>query len=364
LNEYDYSIIGGGFYGLRLSLLLARLGFRVVIVEREPELCSRATYVNQARIHNGYHYPRSFSTALGSHLNYERFKQEMHDCVDDEFEHYYAIASQGSFTNTYQFECFCQQLGLPLKQAPNEIYRLFDRDRIDKVYAVKEGAFNAHAIRLKLARELEKNTRITCHTNTECRKIEVSSDSILIHTSRGRIKSKGNLLVTYAGINPLLANSGLDQLDLKAEITEVCLVNVPSSLRGRAVTVMDGPFFSVMPMPAEKAHSLTHVRYTPHVSWNVCESKKHPYEILVNYNKKNRFIYMKKDAQRYMPDLNNMTYIRSLFEVKTVPTKHEVDDGIPVLLHVHSKEPLCASILGSKIDSIFELEKEVELLVE
>jgi glycine/D-amino acid oxidase-like deaminating enzyme len=57
----DAIVIGGGFYGCEIALELVRLGFeKVVLVEREPGLLRRASFVNQARIHNGYHYPRAY----------------------------------------------------------------------------------------------------------------------------------------------------------------------------------------------------------------------------------------------------------------------------------------------------------------
>src|SRR5262244_367970 len=91
-NSVDLAVIGAGFFGVRLALLLGRLGLRVALLERSPNICSRSSYVNQARIHNGYHYPRSYSTALGSHRHYDRFCQEMAGCTDESFDHLYGVA--------------------------------------------------------------------------------------------------------------------------------------------------------------------------------------------------------------------------------------------------------------------------------
>ena len=76
--EQDAVIIGGGFYGAAIAVYLAKQrGFkRILLVEREPELMMRASYNNQARVHNGYHYPRSFTTAYRSRVNLPRFVQD------------------------------------------------------------------------------------------------------------------------------------------------------------------------------------------------------------------------------------------------------------------------------------------------
>ena len=60
----DVIIIGAGLYGLYAARLCARRGQRVLLLEKDGAPFSRATTVNQARLHMGYHYPRSISTAL------------------------------------------------------------------------------------------------------------------------------------------------------------------------------------------------------------------------------------------------------------------------------------------------------------
>ena len=47
----------------------------------------------------------------------------------------------------------------------------------------------------------------------------------------------------------------------------MALMQAPDVLKEIGVTVMDGPFFSMMPFPARGLHTLSHVRYTPHFSW-------------------------------------------------------------------------------------------------
>ena len=62
----DKSIIGAGLYGLYSALYCAKKGQRVTVLEMDGAAFSRATYINQARVHMGYHYPRSLATAAKS----------------------------------------------------------------------------------------------------------------------------------------------------------------------------------------------------------------------------------------------------------------------------------------------------------
>ena len=79
-TSYDAVIIGGGFYGAAIAIYLVKQrGFRrVALVEREAALLMRASYNNQARVHNGYHYPRSFTTAYRSRVNQKWLSKSEH----------------------------------------------------------------------------------------------------------------------------------------------------------------------------------------------------------------------------------------------------------------------------------------------
>src|SRR6056297_2611704 len=98
-NDIEYLIIGGGFYGLYAARWLGRRGVKVLLVESEPDLFNRATYANQARIHFGYHYPRSLATAIKTQEYFEKFNQEFAPAVHSNFEKIYAISDKFSFTS-------------------------------------------------------------------------------------------------------------------------------------------------------------------------------------------------------------------------------------------------------------------------
>ena len=69
---------------------------------------------------------------------------------------------------------------------------------------------------------------------------------------------------------------------------------------------------------------------------------------------------MVRDLARYLPMLLNAKYIDSLFEVKTVLTMNEADDGRPTLFEKHEELPGCYSVLGGKIDNIFDVLEKLD----
>jgi hypothetical protein len=164
---------------------------------------------------------------------------------------------------------------------------------------------------------------------------------------------------TYAGLNFVSRQTEAKRAPLKYEIAEIALITPPEPLANLGVTVMDGPFFSCMPFPAKGYHSLTHVRYTPHFAWLDTEGvMTHPYEILENNAPRSRARYMMADATRYLPILSEARYEDSLFEIKTVLKSNEIDDGRPILFQRDDRMANFYSVLGGKIDNIFDI-KEV-----
>lgn len=69
---------------------------------------------------------------------------------------------------------------------------------------------------------------------------------------------------------------------------------------------------------------------------------------------------MIRDVGRYLPAVFDAKYVDSLFEVKTVLVKNEGDDGRPILFEKHPELPGCYSILGGKIDNIYDVLEKLD----
>ncbi len=355
-KKYDCVVIGGGFFGSTLGLFLNEYFDDVVVLEQEDEILQRASYINQARVHMGYHYPRSLVTAFRSLVNFPKFVADFDKAIKDDFDKFYAIAKVGSKVNAKQFYEIYKKMGAPISKAPSHTKALFNDKLIDEVFRVKEFAFDA-----KILKEivLEKFDESGCELrlNTKVKSISENIDaSIDVHIEDNEsINAKFVFNCTYSGLNTVLQNSNMPLLNLKHEITEMSLIELPEELKNFSITVMDGPFFSVMPFPSRKLNTFSHVRYTPHGSWIDKEEYQNGYEILKNYQKKSNFRYMINDAKRYIPLLEDAVYKESIFEVKTVQVKNETDDGRPILFTRDYGMKNFSNIMGGKIDNIYEI---------
>jgi hypothetical protein len=169
---------------------------------------------------------------------------------------------------------------------------------------------------------------------------------------------------TYSRLNRLLVNSAAAPIPMKHELTEMALVEPPAELGGAAVTVMDGPFFSLMPYPSRGLFTLSHVRYTPHCSWHDASGAPIYDGDSLLANRASRFVHMTRDATRYLPSMRGARYVDSLWEVKTVMPRSEQDDSRPILLRRSAEHPACITVLGAKIDSVYDVEDALRKLLD
>jgi glycine/D-amino acid oxidase-like deaminating enzyme len=341
--DADALVIGAGFFGCHVALRLRRLGMdRVILVDRESGILRRASYANQARVHNGYHYPRSLGTAVRSCENYGRFCAEHPFAISAGFEKIYAIARQ-SRVGASQFAAFCARIGAPCEESPRHLRQLFDTDLIDAVFLTQEVAFNATALAEDLLRRLLV-AGVELRLDTEARLKEADADGVTICLGRDSSQFRYVFNCTYAALDALgipLRNR------LKKELAEIALIEPPPPIAEIGVTVMDGPFFSAMPFPPLGCHSLSHVRYTPHTAWIDVSAG--------GLLGRSQVSAMLRDATRYMPPLGRARPLGSLFEVKAILLQAEHNDSRPILFEAAAESPRLVSILGGKIDNIYDV---------
>ena len=359
-NEFDAVVVGGGFYGASIAAYLCQeRGLeRVLLVEREADLLARASYRNQARVHNGYHYPRSFTTAYRSRINLPRFAHDWNDAIKREAVSLYAIARSNSKITPRQFERFCSEIGASLRPVDAVTHALFEPRLIEQVFAVEEYVFDAVRLAECVKHRLnESGAWISLSTDaTSIKRIGDGGLEVTLRPKAGHehaVRSRYVFNCTYSHLNRMSGDFRGVRTRLKHEIAEIALIRAPVQLQGLGLTVVDGPFFSMLPFPARDLHSLTHVRYTPHDTWEDAIAVD-PTDRLASYPRQTRYDRFVRDAMRFLPAMREAEYVESLYQVKTVLIKNEGDDGRPILIEKHVELPGCYSILGGKIDNVYD----------
>ncbi|MBU2136605.1 MAG: FAD-binding oxidoreductase [Alphaproteobacteria bacterium] len=355
MKKYDYVIIGGGFYGCNLALFLRSISSSILLIEAGEELMTRASRVNQARIHTGFHYPRSAVTAVKSMVLHEKFAADYPEAVVSNFQMLYGISRRRSRVNANRFFRTFKSMGSPIEVANTSQSALFDDSMIEAVFNCTEYAFDYRALHRSLADRLDA-IGLEVRLGTEVTELEDRSEDVIVRLASGEeIEASHVFNVTYSQINHVLRAGKLPQALLKHELVEIALIEPPAQLEGYAVTIMDGPFMSTMPYPAEGLYSLTHVRYTPQMSWTDADTSRSPYEVLASAVPETRHRHMILDSQRYVPCLADAAWVKSIYDVKTVLLKNEADDGRPILYQRQPRDSRVISIMGGKIDNIYDL---------
>ena len=367
-ERFDRLIIGAGLFGLYAARLMAQRGMHVAILDAEDAPMMRASQINQARVHNGYHYPRSLTTALTSVKYYDRFTRDYADCVNSTFTKIYAIARAQSLISAAGFERFCQRAGVPCRAVDPGTW--FRPDTVTSAYVTEEYSFDAGRLRTKMCAALADCPDVAWYLPARIRQVERSESDFDITLVDGRrLAAEGILNASYAGTNQVLRMIGEDPLPLKYELCEVILTKVGPSLRDVGITVMDGDYFSLMPYGHSGYHSLTAVNFTPHrTSRDVtptfsCQQHNSncndtaldncawcPQQPATSWS------FMHELARRYLGNDHEILFSESLFSVKTVLTRAEIDDARPTLIYEHSSRPWVATVLSGKIATIYDLE--------
>lgn len=370
---FDKIIIGGGLYGLYAALYCGERGERVVVLEADGAPFERATYVNQARVHQGYHYPRSLSTALKSAHYFRRFCEDFDFCINRNFAQIYATSGDFSWTSSGQFEEFCSAARIPCERVDPDKY--FRKGLVDGAFRTCEYTYDAHMLRDYFLEQLSALPNVTIEygaTASGITRLPSLWEAVL---SDGRVfRAPFALNASYASVNQVLRTAGFSGLPIKYELCEITLCRANGPLVDTGITVMDGPFFSIMPFGKTGMHSLTSVAFTPHAASFEerprfdCQRRSDGYcseAILGNCNHciaqpASAFPYMDALARKYLREEYAFEYERSLFSMKPILVSSEIDDSRPTVVRVLSEYPTFVSVLSGKINTVYDLDEVLD----
>lgn len=368
--SYDKIIIGAGIYGLYAALYCGKKGEKVIVIEKESEPFKRATYINQARVHMGYHYPRSYSTAIKSAGYFERFNKDYGFCILSDFDQVYATSKNFSWTNAEQFKKFCQNANIMCDEVATSKY--FNNGMCDGCFYTKEYTYDAQILKKHFLEEISKLDNVEIKYNANIETINKLENSYEIITREQEKFYSGYVLnATYAGVNQILNKLGYENFKIKYELCEIILCSVSEQFKNVGITVMDGPFFSIMPFGKTGYHSLTSVTFTPHktsyenVPTFKCQEESNGFctkDNLGNCNEcpakpESAWPYMSNLAKKYLKPEYDFKYEKSLYSMKPILKASEIDDSRPTVIKQFSSNPTFISVLSGKINTVYDLDE-------
>lgn len=148
------AVVGGGVFGCTAASRLSDEGHHVVLFEKNGEILRATSWVNQARLHRGYHYPRSRPTARDCRDSAAQFEQEFPETVVDEAT-YYCIASEKTKTTPAEFIEHCETLDLAYERTEIDV---LNDDKVDLPVRVEENRSISSASRNPVRIDCTKTT--------------------------------------------------------------------------------------------------------------------------------------------------------------------------------------------------------------
>lgn len=371
---YQKVILGAGLYGLYAAYYCAlhstNKSKKILVIEHDSLAFSRATYVNQARVHMGYHYPRSYSTAIKSAHYFERFMKDFGFCILTKFDQVYATSSNFSWTNAEQFRSFCKNARIRCEDV--DPLKYFNPGMCDGAFLTEEYTYDATILKDYFLEKLSKMNNVEIQYNARIQSLEQNTTHFMIALKNGcKIETDFLLNATYASTNQITKRLGYEPFKIKFELCEIILCTVNNALKHTGITVMDGPFFSIMPFGKTGYHSLTSVTFTPHITSYEdvpifeCQNRSNGIctpEELGNCNQcdakpESAWPYMSSLAAKYLKSEFDFKYSHSLFSMKPILKASEIDDSRPTVIRHYSDHPTFISVLSGKINTVYDLDE-------
>ena len=363
---FDKIIVGGGIFGSYAALKYAKKGYTVAIVEKDSSLLNRASKVNQARLHTGLHYPRSLLTAQSSPRHFHNFRKHFPDTVFD-FPHIYGISSESSKTSTQGFKKLASQLNVHVDEINPSKY--FLPGTIDGAFELSEPTFDVNSLRSVIKHQISLCSGIHQILNSNVTNGNINGGSIEIQINNSdKLFGKELVIATYASTNSVRSLFELEKLPLAYELTEVILGRACGELNNKGFTIMDGPFWSMMPFGATGPSSLTCVGITPVMRSQdnpkfSCQEKRiscTPENLKncddCNFKPQTTSVHQLQQMKKYLINAHEFKPTFSHHTIKTILRVTDADDARPTIVLRERNVPI-TTIFSGKLSTIFDLDE-------
>lgn len=340
------AVVGAGIFGCTAALELTRAGFKVSLYEAGSDIMHAASGSNQYRMHRGYHYPRSGETILSCLDATPLFEAEYKDAIISHLVHYYAIAKEGSKVSGEEYLATLDKYGLSYTiETPAHI----NMETVSVVVRAEENLYDPIKLR-ELLRTRLTEADVQLFFNTRVDVDELTEFDFVV-------------VATYANLNTTYMNRPKAHRDYQYEVCEKIVVKIPKQLEGISTVIMDGPFMCFDPLGETGYAVMGHVEHAIH-NRSVGIAPSIPKELLPYMDKgiiENPSItHFKKfieESVKYMPALEGVRHVGSMFTVRTVLPKVDHTDERPTI--VRAIDDRVFTIYSGKIGNSVKAARDV-----
>lgn len=339
-------VVGAGIFGCNCAIEFAKAGFRVDLIESDSDIMMQASKNNHNRIHLGYHYLRSKQTAQQSLEGLLSFLFYYGDSVIHSFPNYYAIAKEGSLTSVDEFIDFCDTIGIDYdEEFPSS--EIINHEKIDNCFKVPEPVFDYTSLKRSIWKRIQESA-INLKLNTTLLDLSFNPDTkIYTATTAEGIKEYDAVInVTYSQLNKVNEMVGAEKRLMKFQ--DVVIPNFYYEHEPIGLTIMDGPFCSVMPAgKLENQFLLYHVKNSVQGSKVTLDYS----ELKIQEGNLHDEIYRR--SIEYYPFLKKAQHIGNYRTVRAVHENQE--DARVTELQTYDDLPNYFSILSGKMSTCVQV---------
>lgn len=281
-------IVGAGWYGCHIAAELMADGHNVKVYEQRSRAFYGASGANPARLHLGFHYPRSHETRKMCQTNYKKFMGYYGEFTRGIPVNIYAVAKDDSMVDYGNF--------VQVLKDETQFIEVYDTKEIGLTNVAGAVLTGERHILINKVREYFEELLKDIVSYNSAPPDNISSDDVLIDC-------------TFCALD----GSNVDRY-------EPCITHVYSGPWDKAVTIMDGQFPSIYPHYEPDTVSLTSAKYTP--LSKKCKSYTEAKNIIDSLTMSDISKHAATSSglmQKFYPEFVKYSYLDSLLAVRAMP---------------------------------------------
>lgn len=327
-------VVGGGIFGCSIAIELSKSGFETTLIEKSGAILSQATKNNHNRIHYGYHYPRSIETASQSLDGLVSFLMTYKGAVITDFPNYYAIAKEHSRIQPEKYESFCDRVGISYRReypSPKDL----NPEMVLSSLRVEEPIYDWNTLNQIIQTELIKSG-VKVELNTPFSPDHLRYDFIIN--------------CSYSGINGVNEIAGVPKFKFRSQ--DVIIPTFKWNRPKIGLTVMDGPFCSIMPKGNEENRFLLY-----HAKYSILEESMGNEMTFTSDIDKNLKL-IREDASRYFPAIKEVEFEENWRAIRSIPVSPNDERLSRIITYID--KPNFITVFSGKVSTCIKVAKQIK----
>jgi hypothetical protein len=329
------AIVGAGIFGCSIALELDKKNFHTVLFEKEQDIMLLASKNNHNRIHYGYHYPRSLDTTIQSLRGYNSFKEYYGDSLVSGFRNYYAIAKEGSYISSEFYKEFCDKAGISYESSYPDEY-LLNSNLVSDCFLTEEPVYDWESLQNIIKHKISKS-KIDLRISTDYIKSNEEFDFVIN--------------CSYSNINKISEFHNVKGLSFRKQ--DIIIPIFKSKMERIGLTVMDGPFCSILPKGKELNKFLLY-----HAKYSIVEETLNS-DLKLNSNINSSINVILEKSKIFYPFLKNVDIVDYWRTSRVIPIAK--DDARVSEIITYKNNPKFISVFSGKVSTAILIAKKISV---